>query len=562
MIYNTLKKTFNCLTKKQIVLLFSAYLLTFISKLFDLIGLFTFLPFFSKLYGANNISILQNLNLDFLNALLINKPAFFYLKLILIIFLIKHVLLILSTYLILKIEKKIFLDVSSGVLKIFSSYPIKIFYQFSQGALLRNIFTETKNFVRLSSVAVGIIFESILLLLLICIFIYNQNQGIILSIGIIIFILIIFWKLFKNKLKIIGEERTSIQKKLNNHFLSIVNLHKENFLFRKKNFFNQKFLLFLGHFKSNTNLRTFINSFPRSIFEILVIIILMFFFKSKMQNFASPKLIFEELLFMGIILYRLFPTYTTIQKNFNDIIYLKRCLDVIYKHLYQSKKIILNKEFELFEDNTSYRKIHEIKLKNVKINYKNKSIKIPDFRINKGEIILIVGKSGSGKTSLAHLISGLIVPSQGKVIINNKFLLKNYTLMRKFGSIGYVSQDTYLIDGTIKDNIIFGSSKKFDQKSFNSALKISQCISFMDRKINLLSGGEKQRVGLARAIYNSDDIIIFDEPTSNLDNNTSKNFVLQLNKIKKNKLIIFISHKKEIYLKFDKLIDIDKHNKR
>ena len=150
-----------------------------------------------------------------------------------------------------------------------------------------------------------------------------------------------------------------------------------------------------------------------------------------------------------------------------------------------------------------------------------------------------------------------MLPSKGKIIINNKYISKNYNFMRNFGNIGYCSHNTYLFEDTIKENIIFGSNKKFDQVKYKQSIKIAQCNSFIKNNIKSLSGGEKQRVGIARAIYNSDDVLILDEPTNNLDKKTAKKFLEELNNLKKYKLIVFISHRNEESLKYDLKINFE-----
>lgn len=102
-----------------------------------------------------------------------------------------------------------------------------------------------------------------------------------------------------------------------------------------------------------------------------------------------------------------------------------------------------------------------------------------------------------------------------------------------------------------KKNILFGTSPNFNQTKYENSVDIAQCKKFLNRGIYKLSAGEKQRIGIARAIYNSDDLLILDEPTSNLDKKTAEKFIKKLNEIKKDKIIIFISHKSEKSLKYD-----------
>ena len=122
MIYKIFTDCLRCLTREHILLLIVAYCLNFISKLLDIIGLLTFMPLIGELYGSENNLFLTNLNLEFLTKYVANNSVYFYLKIIFVIFLLKHTILIVSKYLTLKIEKKIYLDVSVSLLEIFTFF--------------------------------------------------------------------------------------------------------------------------------------------------------------------------------------------------------------------------------------------------------------------------------------------------------------------------------------------------------------------------------------------------------------------------------------------------------
>ena len=141
------------------MLLIIAYGLTFVSSLLDFIGLLTFLPLIGSLYGSNNYELLSSFNLEFLTYYFEGKSIFFFLKIIFFIFILKHFILISSRYFILKIEKKIFVDMSTGLLEIFTFFPLKKFNEFKQSTLMTYILTEARNFVKLSTTLIGSLFE-------------------------------------------------------------------------------------------------------------------------------------------------------------------------------------------------------------------------------------------------------------------------------------------------------------------------------------------------------------------------------------------------------------------
>ena len=211
----------------------------------------------------------------------------------------------------------------------------------------------------------------------------------------------------------------------------------------------------------------------------------------------------------------------------------------------------------------------EILLKNISFKYDNFPKMVLDnldFQINKGDRIGIIGGSGTGKTTLVNLILGLIKPTSGGIFIDgNKFdASKN-----SWGNnLGYVPQETFLIDDTIKKNILFGLEENDNtlDKMLSAASK-AQILEFInslsdkfdtkvgERGVNL-SIGQKQRIGIARALYRNPDLLVFDESTSSLDQTTETNFVNDIFKITEDKTIIFISHRLNALRNCNKIFDI------
>ena len=154
-----------------------------------------------------------------------------------------------------------------------------------------------------------------------------------------------------------------------------------------------------------------------------------------------------------------------------------------------------------------------------------------NFEIRKNEIVGIIGTTGSGKSTLIKIIMGLIQPDGGQIIIDNKEL-KNYKINGK--KIGYVPQNFYILDDTILENITFGEKKEInDFKKIEKVLKQTSLDKFINSLPNKLetivgsnakkiSGGQAQRIALARALYRDPEILILDEATSSLCKNRNK----------------------------------------
>ena len=231
----------------------------------------------------------------------------------------------------------------------------------------------------------------------------------------------------------------------------------------------------------------------------------------------------------------------------------KHLIEDSKKNNLNDRNIIFEKELTLKEINFSYKK---------KINVFKNDINI---KINKGEFIGIKGATGSGKTTLINIISTLLKPTKGQLLLDNKNIYE-YNLSKVRQKISLVPQHTFLLDRTIIENIIIGSDiKNLDLNKINEIFKITcldEFIHNLDEKENyrvgqfgvLLSGGQKQRIGIARALFRDTDIVILDEPSSALDKNTEKKLFENLKKIKKT--LIVISHSDQVLEYCDNIIEL------
>lgn len=180
--------------------------------------------------------------------------------------------------------------------------------------------------------------------------------------------------------------------------------------------------------------------------------------------------------------------------------------------------------------------------------------------LNKNELTIIEGPSGSGKTTLLNIIGGLLKPSSGKILVNNKNIIEmndNEKAYYRNKVIGFVFQSFYLEPNfTVYDNvevplIIAGIPKNERRKMILSTL---DSVGLLDKEkmiASKLSGGEKQRVSIARAIVNNPEIILADEPTCNLDSKNGDMIMSLLKRIsKEDKIVIVITHNDEQAIKY------------
>ena len=184
------------------------------------------------------------------------------------------------------------------------------------------------------------------------------------------------------------------------------------------------------------------------------------------------------------------------------------------------------------------------------------------FSIKKGEKVAFVGESGSGKSTLIKIFAGLLKSERGSILYGNTEL-KDIYLESYYEHLTYISQDTPIFDGTIRENLMFG-----EEKTEEEILKVLNCVQLQELISNLeygidtkigergsnLSGGEKQRLALARLWFEDRDIIIFDEATSALDNLTEELVMKEVLQVCKDKTVITIVHRLNTIKEYDKII--------
>jgi len=260
----------------------------------------------------------------------------------------------------------------------------------------------------------------------------------------------------------------------------------------------------------------------------------------------------------ALALYRILPALHRMLQNIGEIAYLQKTLDNVDTSLHQQTE---NEEAAPLDFNSF------IRLEDIGFSYisGNKVINSVSFTIKKGEKIAITGESGCGKSTLIDIITGIHKPVSGKIFIDGTPLTdKNIRSWRM--KIGYIPQSIYLFDGTVAENVSFGSTPNVDK--IKKALQRANIWDFLSQKEGVntrvgdngiqLSGGQQQRIGIARALYDDPEVLVLDEATSSLDTETEKKIMDEIYNISENKTLIVIAHRLSTLERCDRRIRIEK----
>ena len=262
------------------------------------------------------------------------------------------------------------------------------------------------------------------------------------------------------------------------------------------------------------------------------------------------------IIFISALIFKALPSISRIINSIQQIRFYYPANELINDEINRKNNVDLFCDEEIIFEKS-------IKLKNLSFSFEeNKIFDNYSIEIKKGERALIIGKSGKGKSTLIDIIAGFYQNFEGDFLIDD-LPIKSIINWRK--KIGYLSQSYFILDDTIRNNIILNEKANEDRLiEVINICKLTELINSKKEGLNtligergsLLSGGEKQRIGLARALYRNPEILILDEPTSSLDDNTAEEFIESVLKLDENYTIIMVTHNSKFQPLFERIIKI------
>ena len=309
---------------------------------------------------------------------------------------------------------------------------------------------------------------------------------------------------------------------------------------------------------------TIAQEIPAYVIEALCISGIMISVGVRVSMMANPTDYVPQLAAFAVAAFRILPSLGRVSSNFNSLIYqipfvneaytnLKSADEANEKYRKEQEKLVELRKNQASSD----AKFEDIlSIKGIKFRYPDGQDYVLDginIDIHKGESIALVGPSGAGKSTLADVILGLLKPQEGKVTVDGMDIMINKDKWSKM--IGFVPQSPYLIDDTITKNICFGLyDEEIEESKIWDALKKAQMDEFVkslpdglntmvgERGVRF-SGGQAQRLVIARALYNNPDILVLDEATAALDNDTEKAVMDAIESLAGKKTMIIIAHR-------------------
>jgi ABC-type multidrug transport system fused ATPase/permease subunit len=560
-----MKKILFLLNKKE-----KNYLI--IISLFLLIGVFVEMISFAIIIPVFNIIFLNSLSDNIFFRLFFDNKDFLITKqfkiiilvILLIIFFVKNIYLIILNFYSKKFFYFLNIRLSTDLFSLYLKQNYYFFLNNKSDNLLRkstNDIVGLQNFITtLQSLIIELIFIFFLSILL-----FTSNYKIFLFFTFIFATtLILYIKIIKERIKSWSYSYQANLGHVQNLVVEGIRGIKDLMIYNLERFFSKKFFVFTKDAQLSFFKVDFINNIQRfwmeilAVFSITIPIIFFIFFDDDINQLIPIFVLFS------VSIFRVVPSFNRIIQNYQNMKFYKPSVDIIYNEFLQlktnpniktEKKIIFKEIIELKNVNFSYNKGTSQILSGINI------------KILKGESVAILGDNGSGKTTLLNTFSGLLEPSSGKVIVDGQYdIYKSNELW--LNNLSYVQQNIFLINTTIKKNILLEKEVLSDSKKFLdicNVLLLDKAFANLPNKLDTivgndglyLSGGQKQLISIARALYKDSDVILFDEANSALDKDYSDILKKLIISLRGKKTLIVVTHELS-YLKecFDKIYRI------
>jgi ATP-binding cassette subfamily C protein len=546
----------------------------FIISIFLLAGVFVEMISFAIIIPVFNIIFLNTFSENIFFKLFFYDRDFIITKqfkiivlaFLLLIFFMKNIYLIILNYYSKKYFYYLNIRLSTDLFSLYLKQDYFFFLNNKSDNLLRKSTNDVQGFQNFLATFQSLIIELIFIFFL-SILLFASNYKIFLFFTFVfVSVLILYIKTIKERIKSWSYSYQANIGHVQNLIIEGIRGIKDLMIYRLERFFSKKFFVFtkdaqLAFFKVD-----FINNVQRfwmeilAIFSITIPIIVFIFFDNDINQLIPTFVLF------CVSIFRVVPSFNRIIQNYQNIKFYKPSVDIIYN------------EFSLLEINQNIKdkknlKFNEtIELKNVSLSYeKNSSPILSDLNIKilKGESVVILGDNGSGKTSLLNIFSGLLEPSSGRIIVDGQYnIYENKKLW--FHNLSYVQQNIFLINTSIKKNILLEKEKEVssNNKKFSdicNLLLLEKVFDNLPQKLDTivgndglyLSGGQKQLISIARALYKNSEVILFDEANSALDKDYSNILKELIISLKGKKTLIVVTHELS-YIKecFDKIYKI------
>ena len=547
--------------KKRLPLLLVLFLLT---SFFDALSLAILFPFIQILVNFQDFQSSYGWFFESINLTSKSEIITFLGITLVSLFIIKALASILVNWAILRITYNRQAKIKTSLLHKYLNMHYRKYIEGNSARYIQMIQTMSMQFIKvlqgfLRLLSDGLIFLSIVIVLAIVegpLLIYVGGMMIVLLLIYDIF----FKKLLDSQSRAITDSSVQVTKTVNESIQGL----KEIKILGKQNFFEDILKENVDIYAKNNIYADLIRTQPKHIIELIFVIaftLAVVFFTPLQNDFQSLIPTLGVFLFAAI---RLMPTLNQMLASVNVLRIGYYPTTLLFEDMTTKQDL----EEDDYKANILKDGFSSMLLKNVFFSYKNDKehqLNGISLQVDKNKSIGLFGQSGSGKTTLVDVMLGLLEPSKGEIHLNNK-IVKNNKEFRNL--VAYIPQDIFIINDSVKNNItLTGRDEVIDDVLLEDVVlrsRLKEVINNLPEGINTnigergvkLSGGQKQRIAIARALYNKREVLIMDEATSALDNNTEKEIIDEIRKLKGKVTMVVIAHRLTTLQHCDEIYEI------
>tara|TARA_A100001015_G_scaffold303029_1_gene392000 strand:- start:10163 stop:11893 length:1731 start_codon:yes stop_codon:yes gene_type:complete len=493
-----------------------------------------------------------------------NFYVVFFSILLLTLYVIKNIISISSQALIMNFAYKQFAYLQSRLMSIYQKMDYLEYIKRKNVDYIRNINELCKHCIDSLNFSIVIIADVLILFVIVIYLIFFNLKVLLYLIFVLSTIYFPLQLLLKSRSMRYGKNIVEAVSVIYKNISETIFGFKEIKVINKENFFLERIKKAANEIYINKIKNHIVISAPRHMFEIgMVFFIVSFIIIFTLQN-SNIKDVITILGVFGIAGARMLPLTSNVSRNMINLSHHDEAVKIIFSDLTRLKN---NNNFNLKGFvNENFKKIE---FKNIYFKYPASTSPVFEdlnFSIKSKECIGITGNSGAGKTTLIDLFLGFLKPQNGEIFINGKKVRnENFNLAE---ITAYLPQQALIIDSSLKDNITLENREQdIEMKKVESSIQnanLNKYVSSLDKKYETiigdnglrLSGGQNQRLALARIFYHAREIVIMDEATSSLDKETESIIVENINNFKGKKTIIVITHKDKTLKYVDKIFEI------
>ncbi len=579
MIFNKIEKAFSVfkqlwmlLSNKFRLQFFFIFIAILIASLLETLGVSVLLPLIQAILTPEKLMADPRLSgiLRFLNITSENQFVLAVSLFVVIFYILKNLYQILNNYWQNKFRTSVLGYVSETLMSSYMYRPYSFFLDNNSSVLMRNVLNDTGG-VTTCVTSLFQIITTVFVIIFMFAFLFITNAS--LATGLClsaVFVLGCSILVLGKPLRNFGEKLRITDGVCYKHCQQAFQGIKEIIVSQKEGYFADEYKTAYDKKNGFDVKKCVLEYIPNRLIEAVCLSVLVLLIA---YNVVSGKILSEVMIAnlgaFAVAAFKLLPSVSALSSNFNIYIVQYTAVQAVLHNLEEAKYVIVkngNEEIS-FEDRLETKDLCFAYAKNPD----KKILNSVNTEIKKGDVIGIKGSSGSGKTTFVDIILGLLEPVSGEILIDGtKLSDANINSWRR--KISYVPQSAYLIDDTIRANIAFGiPEEKIDDERIQMAMKEAMLFDYVatlpekentivgERGIQM-SGGQRQRLSIARALYSNPSIIIFDEATSALDETTEKEIMESIDNLIGQKTLIIIAHRLSTLKKCNKIFEVNDGN--